>query len=538
MSGIPPYKTLLTAGPAARIGLPADQQRFFAAVSDTAPDDDPPKSAIILYTSLDYPARLRAELRESLRRERITVVGSHEVTPEELERVYSTAQHDEVTPDTDLDRERYRDITIRLLSAAVRRGASDIHIVRRQRSARVSFRIHGQIIPHTEWSDDEADNTCRYIYEILAREQAVTWNPRSTQDAVIDTSLDPAGRVRVRVGTIPASPDGYDMVLRVLPTIAASLPLQQLGYTRSQLADIRALARRPSGLVIMAGAVGCGKSTSLIGMLHEELEVHRHRLRIITVEDPPERVIPHATQVPVIRRDDGQSTDHEFLFAIRGALRCDPDTLMVGEIRDKPAAELVIKFAQSGHRVYTTLHASSALGVVARLAAIGIEPALLCTSDVLKGMIFQTLVPVLCDKCKISVSSFPDGDSARRSGCVRRARSQLGAREMDASSVAVRGPGCKSCSQTGIAGRTLTAEIVVPDEVMMRHLECGDLVAAHDHWVRTGGKPVIEHGIKLMAAGRSAPADIEWRLGRLDVGTGHVARKVNGAGRQVIAGHA
>ena len=103
--------------------------------------------------------------------------------------------------------------------------------------------------------------------------------------------------------------------------------------------------------------------------------MHQSRLRIITVEDPPERVIPGATQVPVVRKR-GTAAGDEFSFAIRGALRCDPDTLMVGEIRDLQSAVLAIKFAQSGHRVYTTVHASTALGIVGRLVGVGVDSTL------------------------------------------------------------------------------------------------------------------------------------------------------------------
>ena len=431
MTGLPQYELVLTGGPEALVPLPQDQQRFLAALSD----DNPPQNAHIIFTPLDFPARHKAQLRENLKRLGITIIGQHQVTPEELERVYSTARHDrQSTAPSDIDYEKYRDNVLALLAAAVTSSASDIHIVRRRRSARVSFRINGQVTHRVEWSDDEADATCRFIYEILAQDQAVTWNPREPQDAVIDTSLNTGERVRVRVGTIPASPDGYDMVLRVLPAIGESLPLQELGYTPSQLSEMRRLARRPSGLVLMAGGVGSGKSTSLIGMLLEELEVHDQKLRIITVEDPPERVIPKATQVPVVRKQ-GNNPGDEFNSAIRGALRCDPDTLMVGEIRDRQAAELVIKFAQSGHRVYTTVHAATALGVVARLTAMGIDPALLCAPDVLKAMIFQTLVPVLCDQCKVSISD-PTALAALsppRRECIGRLQSLLAVRDLSAS---------------------------------------------------------------------------------------------------------
>ena len=227
MTGVPSYELVLTGGPEAPVPLPVEQQRYFAAVADS----NPPTTAIILFTPLQFPALLKAQLRENLKRLGIQVIDQCRVTPEELERVYSTARHDlQNAAPSDIDYEKYRDSIMALFGAAVSESASDIHIVRRRRSARVSFRINGQLQHRSEWSDEEADSTCRFIYEILAQDQAVTWNPREPQDAVIDTSLNTGQRVRVRVGTIPASPDGYDMVLRVLPAIGESLPLNELGY--------------------------------------------------------------------------------------------------------------------------------------------------------------------------------------------------------------------------------------------------------------------------------------------------------------------
>ena len=535
MNTLPPYESVLTGGAQALVPLLPEHMRYFAALGI----DDPPTSAILAYTTLQYPVRLKSQLRENLKREGITIVDHHEVSPEELEQIYRAAEHKGPTRPTDQDYERNRETVMAILAAAVQSGASDIHIVRRRRTASVTFRINGQINPRSEWSDTEADNTCRFIYEIMAQDQSVTWNPREPQDAVIDTSLNTGTRVRVRVGTIPASPDGYDMVLRVLPTIGDSLPLQQLGYTQPQLVEIRKLVRRPSGLVVMAGGVGSGKSTSLIGMLHAELEVHEQALRIITVEDPPERVIPHATQVPVVRNASRHAPGDEFLTAIIGALRCDPDTLMVGEIRDRPAAELTIKFAQSGHRVYTTVHAASALGVVARLVSMGIDATLLCTPDVLKGLIFQTLVPVLCEHCKVSIfdaAALATASQPQRE-CVERLSSILAVRGRSDSNVAIRGPGCDKCGRSAIAGRTLIPEIVVPDDEILRFLAQGDTVAAQRHWLQGGGQPAADHGLELIVAGVSSPLDVEWRIGQLDLAASQ-AGHINGSDHPSLAGHA
>ena len=401
LSKIPIFSLVLTGGPESLVPVSDEERAYFAAVAE----DDPPDTAYILFTPLQYPARLKAQLRENLKRKNVHVIDQVEVTPADLENIYANAQVQTKSNTADVDYERGRDAVRGLLARAVTDDASDIHIVRRRRTAKVSFRIDGRIVPHAEWSDLMADQTCRFIYEVMGYDQEVTWNRHEPQDAVVDTVLPNGRRVRVRVGTIPASPDGYDMVLRILPGSGDTLRLETLGYDSIQLKSINELASRPSGLVVMAGGVGSGKSTSIVGILHEELEMHKSRLRIITVEDPPEREIPGATQVPVVRKR-GTAAGDEFSFAIRGALRCDPDTLMVGEIRDLQSAVLAIKFAQSGHRVYTTIHASTALGIVGRLVGLGVDSTLLCMPDVLKGLVYQTLVPQLCPSCKIPTNEW------------------------------------------------------------------------------------------------------------------------------------
>ena len=514
MSNIPSYKKVLTGGADSLIPIPDAERAYIAAVAE----DDPPTLAYILYTTLEFPARLKAQLRESLKQNGMQVIGQLDVTAAELEQIYSHAALQSNATRADIDYDRYRDNVISLLSAAVNSGASDVHIVRRKRTARVSMRIDGQVIPRTEWSEDVADQTCRFIYEVMATDQSVTWNSRECQDAVVDTPMPDGNRVRVRIGTIPASPEGYDMVLRILPGDGEAMRLEKLGYEPSQLHSIHMMAKRPSGLVVMAGGVGSGKSTSIVAMLQAEYDMHLRRLRIITVEDPPERMIPGATQVPVVRRH-GMTSSDDFSFAIRGALRCDPDTLMVGEIRDLQSAVLTIKFAQSGHRVYTTVHATTALGIVGRLTGLGVEPALLCTPDVLKGLIFQTLVPILCRSCCLPLQDWlsqPDPDG-RRKEITERIQIALAARGHILSRVSFRGAGCNACGNSGIAGRTLMAEIAVPDDRMLSHLRNGDYIAAHQHWIENlDGQPASEHGIRLIAAGQTAADDVEWRIGPLN----------------------
>ncbi len=512
---LPAYKLVLTGGPGAWVPIERTERMYFAAVSE----DEPPTAAYILFTTLQYPARLKAQLRENLKRRNVQIIDQIEVSPVVLENVYADAENLTSQNSTDLDFERGQDTVRMLLAKAVALNASDIHIVRRRMTASISFRVNGQISQYAEWPEQAADQTCRFIYEVMGHDQAVTWNRHEPQDAVADTVLANGRRVRVRVGTIPASPDGYDMVLRVLPASADTMRLEELGYTAKQIEAIQAVVRRPSGLLVMAGGVGSGKSTSIVGMLNEELDMHQSRLRIITVEDPPERVIPGATQVPVVRKKGSSSAD-DFSFAIRGALRCDPDTLMVGEIRDLQSGLLTVKFAQSGHRVYTTVHASTALGIVGRLTGLGINANLLCTPDVLKGLMYQSLVPKLCFECRVDAdtwSAIGRSTDDRRRDSVNRTKSALKASGFDTDRVFYRGNSqCERCGGSGVIGRTVMAEIVLPDDEMLFRLSKADYSNARRHWLdNLNGTPVHEHGLELIAKGLVSPSDVEWQIGAL-----------------------
>ena len=512
---LPPFKLLLTGASGALVEINLSDQRFVAAVSE----DDPPTRAFILFTPLKFPNRIKARLSEDLKKLNIQVIRRIEIPPDTMAAIYARySTQSASTTINDVDYERYRDDVRALISRAVSDGASDIHIVRRRSGAFVSFRAAGQLSHHADWSEDQADQVCRFIYEVLGHDQSVTWNRHQPQDAVLDTTLPNGRRVRVRIGTIPTSPDGYDMVLRILPDSSDTMRLDDMGYEPPQMRMIHTLARRASGLVVIAGSVGSGKSTSIVGMLNEELDQHQNLLRIITVEDPPERVIAGASQVPVVRKR-GVAEGDEFSFAIRGALRCDPDTLMVGEIRDKQSAILTIKFAQTGHRVYTTVHASTALGVIERITGIGVEPATLCTPDILRGLIYQALVPVLCENCKIEPQQYTsDTDqSARRQALYERTINALDTRGLTTGSIAFRGAGCSRCNRNGITGRTVIAEIAIPDDDMLEHLRSGNHTAAKRHWItKLNGQPVAEHAIQLVAAGRISPWDAEWQTGSLE----------------------
>ena len=163
----------------------------------------------------------------------------------------------------------------------------------------------------------------------------------------------------------------------------------------------------------------------------------------------------------------------------------------------------------------------------------------LCTPDVLKGLIFQTLVPVLCEHCKVSIfdaEALASASHAHRE-CAERLSSVLAARGLSDSNVAMRGPGCDKCGRSAIAGRTLIPEIVVPDDEILRYLAQGDILAAQRYWLDSGGQPAMEHGLELIVAGVASPVDVEWRIGQLDLPVNQ-AGHINGSDHPSLAGYA
>lgn len=397
-----------------------------------------------------------------------------------------------------------------LLAAANADGVSDIHIEVRRETAKVRFRINGNLVDYTEWSVRYAREMGQVIYSVIAEEKDVTFNPDRPQDAVIDQNIGDV-RVRVRLATMPAYPDGFDMVMRLLPMGVGgeAVPLEKLGYTDSQVSAANLAVSKPVGVTVIAGTTGSGKSTSLKNMLLKKIASYAGMIKVITVEDPPEYFISGATQVPVVRSKNAKDGVNPFAAAIRAAMRSDPDVLMIGEVRDHDSAELLVHAVQSGHQVFTTVHASSAIGIVARLAGIGVKRDVLGGTDFLSGLIYQTLLPVLCDKCKVGIDdSGADDDLKSRLSRVS---------ENFIDSIRFRGKGCGACSETGITGRTVAAEIIIPDNEIMKLIREGDDASALQHWKRNGGKTALHTGIQKMNAGIVDPRDVEHRLGYLTI---------------------
>jgi type II secretory ATPase GspE/PulE/Tfp pilus assembly ATPase PilB-like protein len=409
-----------------------------------------------------------------------------------------------------------------LIKAAVSHGTSDVHIEVRRNNAKIRFRKNGNLEDYKEIPVSYANEFGGVIYRVIAEEKDVTFQPGQPQDAVIDRQLTDQLRMRIRLATMPAYPNGFDMVMRLLPMGVTNnrKELSELGYKPVQLNDIKLAMAKPVGVSIVAGTTGSGKSTTLVTMLGKVIEDKAGTVKVITVEDPPEFELKGATQVPVVRSKKVTGRDQNpFSAAIRAAMRSDPDILLIGEVRDNDSAELLTHAVQSGHQVYTTVHAPSAIGIVSRLRSLGAKNEILGSQDFISGLIYQTLVQTLCKSCSKNSSDADEMYKTRGKASYTEflevmQRINYSTSDHDALNIRFKGEGCNQCTK-GATGRTVVAEVIVPDHEMVTMFADGRDTEAWHHWRKNGGVTALETGISIMLDGVCDPFDLEHKLGPL-----------------------
>jgi len=352
----------------------------------------------------------------------------------------------------EIDVERLRDIAneapiIRLvnqiIAGAVERGASDVHIEPGRDSVLVRFRLDGflqqeRVVPSTL----KAALTTRV--KIMAKLDIA--ERRLPQDGRIKTAVR-GTEIDVRVSTLPTA-FGESLVLRILDRTRVELDFVKLGLDQDIQAGLRGLMSLPSGIILVTGPTGSGKTTTLYTALNE---LNRPELKLFTVEDPIEYQLGGINQIQV-----QPQIGLDFPAALRSILRQDPDIIMVGEIRDLETARIAVQASLTGHLVFSTLHTNSAIAAITRLIDIGIERYLLAST--LTGVMAQRLVRRLCPHCA--------RPAAYRAEATSRLRWPIPEDLAIDWSGALEAAGCDACHGTGYLGRTSVAELLVIDDDM------------------------------------------------------------------------
>ncbi len=313
---------------------------------------------------------------------------------------------DEAALDAEINQSALTTLVEGILVEAVRQGVSDIHIVPRPGNVTdFNFRRDGKLAVYYSQKGVKPEAIAAVFKD---RTRNVDRFERDiAQDGFIQKKVD-GYLIRYRVSIVPIVGSEFDrklesIVIRILDDRKVITDLKKLGLQKQALDDFKRAINKPSGIVIVTGPTGSGKSTTLVAALYSVITPEKC---VLTVEEPVEYLISGARQLKI-------SDKMTFDLAIRAILRHDPDIVLVGEIRDLKTAEIAIKLANTGHLTFSTLHTNDAPSAVSRLYKMGIEPFLIAYS--VNIIMAQRLVRKLCDNCKKPIGH-KDIEAARHLG--------------------------------------------------------------------------------------------------------------------------
>ena len=372
-----------------------------------------------------------------------------------------------------------------ILAQAVRAGASDIHIEPYRDVSRVRFRLDGVLYERHSLSKAHHAAVVSRI-KVMAKLNIA--EKRLPQDGRIAISL--GGRqAGLRVSTLPTS-FGERVVLRLLEKNERVLSLAELGLGREDFQLMNGLVGASHGIVLVTGPTGSGKTTTLYAVLQEIASPDKN---ILTIEDPVEYELDGVGQMQV-----NPKIGLSFADGLRSIVRQDPDVILIGEIRDGETASIAVQSALTGHLVFSTLHTNDAPGAVTRLFDMGVEPFLL--SSVLRGVIAQRLVRVLCPHCK----------EARAPSRNELASLGRAARVLEPGRPLYHAVGCPQCMDTGYRGRMAIYEIMpVSDGLKRLIVDKSDANALEAQAIGEGMRNLRHDGMLKVAAGLTSLTEVE-----------------------------
>jgi type II secretory ATPase GspE/PulE/Tfp pilus assembly ATPase PilB-like protein len=376
-------------------------------------------------------------------------------------------------PRTESDEDPAVRLISSLISDAVKARASDVHLeFKIPERVRVRYRIDG-VLREVEPLPGKFLSALAARIKIMGAMNAS--EKRLPQDGRIQVTV--AGRTfDIRVSVAPCA-EGESIVLRLLDLACVPTSIAALELSPAQLGLLQSWYRKPSGLILVTGPIGSGKTTTLYALLQE---LNKPTVKVMTVEDPVEVMIKGVCQMPV-----RPSIGLTFAALLRSQLRQDPDVFMVGEIRDVETAQVAVQAVLCGKLVLTSLHTPDAPSALQRLCDIGLEPFLV--SSTVTGIVAQRLVRRICPDCREACTP---PDWVRESLRIRG----------DAPSF--RGKGCEKCGQTGYRGRVPIYELLpVTDPIRLALAREQGLEPIRQAAAEAGVPTLREDGLAKVAAG-------------------------------------
>lgn len=431
-----------------------------------------------------------------------------------------------------------RDISDLFREAAAKDG-SDVHFIVRKNECIVKIRSIGDLEIEHEYTASHGHALCKTLFMTMCDQAGKTFQPKAKQEARIKALYLPDGITGVRVGTSPTD-SGYIMVCRLLKKADPSkLNLHGLGFEEFQIEQINKAKSMKGGVNIFAGPTGSGKSTGMaiiIGMIISDSNGRRH---VITAENPVEyeiggfisvqehvnnqsierRLMTYATQTPVMAGNAKRKSE-VFAEAISAMMRLDPDVIMVGEVRDSGSLKAAIDASMTGHQVWTSVHATTAIGIIKRLLTVSgegdghVEKDLICDADIISSLTAQRLVKKLCLRCSEPLENHLQHLDHKLLERLNRAF------DNDLSGIRLRNEnGCDGCNK-GNSGRTVVAEIINTNQKFMELIKTSQFEAER-YWLNElNGIPMMVHGLLKVKRGMVDPLDLEDELKYIELPEG------------------
>lgn len=374
-----------------------------------------------------------------------------------------------------------------LLSEAVRQRATDVHIEVYQNDVDLRFRIDGILRQVT--TPLSPMNVARVVARIKVLANLDLVERQRAQDGRLGAVYRDDGslrRIDFRISIVPGT-YGEDVAIRVLDPARFILDLEALAFQEDLLRRYRRLTRYPSGILLVTGPTGSGKTTTLYATIEE---LRRRELKIVTAEEPVEREFPKVNQKAV--------TAHMgFADHLRAFLRQNPDVIMIGEIRDADTAEVAMRAATTGHLILSTMHTADAAGAIGRLRTLGAANDLI--ANVLVGVLGQRLLRRSCQRCLEATA--PPADLVTqyfRETPLRPLRS---------------GRGCEACEGTGYRGLIAVHELLAPGEAETEAIAHGVSVEDLRRLALSRGfRPLVEDALEKAQQGLTTLDEIARRI--------------------------
>lgn len=368
-----------------------------------------------------------------------------------------------------------------LLTDAVKRNASDIHFEPEEDYIRIRYRIDGvlqeiRLLHKMFWSGLVV--RLKVLSDLDLTEQRIPQDGRMTL-------IVHGRRIDFRVSSLPGT-HGENFVLRILDREKGIVPLDELGLDKDSYNELKLMMARPTGILLVTGPTGSGKTTTLYSILNELNDVG---VNIMTLEDPVEYPMSLIRQTPV-----NEEIGMGFAAGIRALLRQDPDIILIGEIRDAETAEMAIRAAMTGHQVFATLHTNSAIGAIPRLLDIGVSRSIMSGNMI--GIVAQRLARKLCKHCKTSYEPEPFE------------RKLLAISEGEHYEL-YKAKGCKKCNGVGYKGRLAVLETLrFTSEMDDLFLEGASQHALLDKAIENGFSTMAQSGIRWVKQGHTTLEEI------------------------------